>query len=614
MGLIRILMTPVGSSMISPQVSRTSTRPKRHHGHPGYAGYAWYRIRVNLEPGSDALALLMPMHVEDAYEVYLDGRKIGSYGKLIDPHLTYNQQPKLFPIPAEAITPGQPATLAIRFWSKPWEALPHRPNLYGGLRGVPLIGPSNLLRVFYQSVPGPFDDSWVIGGLFLSYPVQPSLYLGIGLVSIFLFFFSREKREYLWAGVALVGRGLLIAAIMVEIAGQIPEQLGDVAQQIALLLSVFSMPLAAMYLLSVPRPRWQRANLYVFALFLIAGLDQLGIMLGWLPSNETVNAIDSVLAWVPRTALAILLVLIAIDGIRNIGRKAWLVMIPGVLFAAHMLLFMFFPGVFTGVGILDPFLSAGVPVSVLFVFLIRFTEQQRENGRMVADLHQAREVQRLMIPEQWPHVPWLSIECEYCPSQEVGGDFFQIIPDPSDGSLLIVAGDVAGKGLQAGMLVAMLVGAVRNESVHTQDPLELLKTLNAGLCERQHAQATCLALRIEPDGSSTLASAGHLPPYLNGCPLEIEGALPLGMMEDAEFSVLAFQMSASDGLVIFSDGVVEARNAESELLGFERLAALTTQPAAAISRAAQSWGQNDDITVLTLTFAPVEVPHVSTRG
>jgi hypothetical protein len=63
----------------------------------------------------------------------------------------------------------------------------------------------------------------------------------------------------------------------------------------------------------------------------------------------------------------------------------------------------------------------------------------------------------------------------------VGGDFFQILPHPTNGSLLIVAGDVVGKGLQAGMLVALLVGAIRTSADFDPDPLVVLKVLNQRL-------------------------------------------------------------------------------------------------------------------------------------
>jgi serine phosphatase RsbU (regulator of sigma subunit) len=96
----------------------------------------------------------------------------------------------------------------------------------------------------------------------------------------------------------------------------------------------------------------------------------------------------------------------------------------------------------------------------------------------------------------------------------VGGDFFQILPHPTNGSMLIVAGDVVGKGLQAGMLVALLVGAIRTSADFDPDPLVVLKVLNQRLWGRSHAAATCLALRIAADGGAMLANAGHMPPYL----------------------------------------------------------------------------------------------------
>ncbi len=88
---------------------------------------------------------------------------------------------------------------------------------------------------------------------------------------------------------------------------------------------------------------------------------------------------------------------------------------------------------------------------------------------------------------------------------------------------------------------------------------------------RNDAQATCLALKIENDGTVTLANAGHMAPYLNGEAIEMEGALPLGMMENAEFSVMSFQLNPDDKLVLMSDGIAEATNVEGHLFGFERI-------------------------------------------
>jgi serine phosphatase RsbU (regulator of sigma subunit) len=175
-----------------------------------------------------------------------------------------------------------------------------------------------------------------------------------------------------------------------------------------------------------------------------------------------------------------------------------------------------------------------------------------------------------------------------------------------------VAGDVAGKGLQAGMTVAMLVGAIRTESEHRFDPIEILKQLNRRLMAQERAQATCVALLVQEDGAATLANAGHLPPYLNGVETSIEGSLPLGMIAEAQFPTEDFHLEPGDRLVLISDGLVEAQNEHGDLYGFDRVRQLlaTQASVAEMARAAQAFGQEDDITVLSLTFAPVGVAHV----
>jgi hypothetical protein len=78
--------------------------------------------------------------------------------------------------------------------------------------------------------------------------------------------------------------------------------------------------------------------------------------------------------------------------------------------------------------------------------------------------------------------------------------------------------------MQAGMLATLLVGSMRTAATFTRDPAIILATLNTRLCGK--GNATCLALRIASDGAAILINAGHLPPYLNGKELPMEGALP----------------------------------------------------------------------------------------
>ena len=141
----------------------------------------------------------------------------------------------------------------------------------------------------------------------------------------------------------------------------------------------------------------------------------------------------------------------------------------------------------------------------------------------------------------------------------------------------------------------------------------ILKALNQRLVGRNDAQATCLALRIAADGDATLANAGHMAPYLNGEPIAMEGALPLGMMESAEFSLMHFQLKPDDKLVLMSDGIAEATDAEGHLFGFERVHELlhTATTAAEVANAAQAFGQEDDISVISVTRTPVHEPALA---
>jgi serine phosphatase RsbU (regulator of sigma subunit) len=245
-------------------------------------------------------------------------------------------------------------------------------------------------------------------------------------------------------------------------------------------------------------------------------------------------------------------------------------------------------------------------IGTICVLLVRrLFVSVRKQRLMALDVKQAQELQKVILPEAQAHHPGLEIEAVFRPAREVGGDFFQVFPNTSGENLLIVAGDVAGKGLQAGMLVALTVGAIRTEAAHTGDPMQILKSLNSRLCGR--GMATCLAMTIDADGEVTLANAGHIPPYRNGESLQMEGSLPLGVFEGAEPSLMHFRLEGGDRLVLMSDGVLEAMDADGQLFGFERIHALlgSTSSAADVADAAQSFGQEDDISVISVTRTAV---------
>jgi serine phosphatase RsbU (regulator of sigma subunit) len=234
------------------------------------------------------------------------------------------------------------------------------------------------------------------------------------------------------------------------------------------------------------------------------------------------------------------------------------------------------------------------------------SENRRKQNALQQEFESARELQRVLIPETLPTLAGYSLTSGYLPAQQVGGDFFQIIPLEGNrlGSTVIVVGDVSGKGLKAAMAVSFIVGAVYALANILPGPGKLLSALNQRLLSRlQGGFATCVILLLHENGECVIASAGHPPPFLNDAELNIQGAFPLGLFPDVAFEETTIHLKPGDRCTLYTDGLLEARKADGELYGFDRLLALlSTRPNAAQAvDAAVEFGQDDDITVVTLT-------------
>ena len=238
--------------------------------------------------------------------------------------------------------------------------------------------------------------------------------------------------------------------------------------------------------------------------------------------------------------------------------------------------------------------------ATLVIYVRDLVEDRREKLRMSAEMEAARSVQQVLIPEANPDVPGFAIESVYRPFGEVGGDFFQILAT-KDGGVLVVIGDVSGKGMPAAMTVSLLVGTVRTLAHYTESPGEILAAMNLRMLGRSHGGfTTCLVLRADADGKLVVANAGHISPYLNGQELALENGLPLGLAAETTYAESVFEFAAGQQLTLITDGVVEARDKGGELFGFERTAEISGKSAEQIAGRAQAFGQDDDITVLTV--------------
>jgi hypothetical protein len=221
----------------------------------------------------------------------------------------------------------------------------------------------------------------------------------------------------------------------------------------------------------------------------------------------------------------------------------------------------------------------------------RSSLQDKEQARLQQEFAAAAQIQSLLVPAQSIE----GVDGVYHPAAEVGGDFYYaaVLPDQSR---LIAVGDVSGKGLKAAMLVSVVMGALRQS--RESSPAQLLADLNRVLLGQTGGGfVTACCARFDAAGKATVANAGHPSAYVDGKEIDVEAGLPLGIIDGA-----TYQESVASGtcFTFVTDGVVEAENAQRELFGFDRTREISTKTAQEIAQAAQAWGQNDDITVVTV--------------
>jgi hypothetical protein len=236
----------------------------------------------------------------------------------------------------------------------------------------------------------------------------------------------------------------------------------------------------------------------------------------------------------------------------------------------------------------------------LVVFVRALVADRSERQRMSRDLAAARAVQQVLIPESMPSTPGFEIHSVYRPFGELGGDFFQILP-LADQSVLVAIGDVSGKGLPAAMMVSLVVGTLHTLAEITNRPGELLAGLNRRMMGRSGGGfTTCLLFCAKQGGQVTFANAGHLCPYLEGREIALKSGLPLGLVGGCVYEETSLTLAVGATLTLVTDGVVEARDGKGELFGFERTERISSGLAEEIAGTAQAFGQDDDITALTV--------------
>lgn len=251
-------------------------------------------------------------------------------------------------------------------------------------------------------------------------------------------------------------------------------------------------------------------------------------------------------------------------------------------------------------------------------------EVQVEKRRLEREMQLARQIQQRLLPRQLPQVPGVELAACARTSQQVGGDYYDVLQEPG-GSLRLAIADVTGKGLPAALLMANLQACL-----HMAVPLALsLETstvhINRVVCENTEADRfiTFFQARYEPTTRQLVyVNAGHNPPLLLRASGEVlsltHGGLLLGVFPQAHYEAEQLSLTPGDVLVLYTDGVTEVANAKEELFGEERLlACLETHRNAsaqaiveAVRQAVEAFtgreaGYEDDFTLLVLKIVPL---------
>jgi sigma-B regulation protein RsbU (phosphoserine phosphatase) len=205
-------------------------------------------------------------------------------------------------------------------------------------------------------------------------------------------------------------------------------------------------------------------------------------------------------------------------------------------------------------------------------------QESLTQARLTAEIDFAADIQARLLPASLPSIAGLEIEAALTQAQRVGGDFYDVLPQP-DGDLIVVVADVAGKGLSSALLMAMTRAVIRSQ-VNLRPSVEDVLTLTNNDLYNDYTEvsmfATAFVARWDHDrGVLNYANAGHAPviyrPAPGGARLLPAHDLPLGVLQGISYQQRTLNLFAGDVVVILSDGFSEARDTDGQLFGLERL-------------------------------------------
>ena len=537
----------------------------------------WLRRSVDLPAWAAGMPLALTLGpVSPVYEVYVNGMRIGDTGPFFDDTVVHPARSRTHLIPAAAVAGRSRLTVAVRA----------RDYTFGSQTLTIFRGGSYLLTDT-RSARGQRDFD-VLGQ-------QRMLYTPVMVLSVLLFAFvvllgllwltNRGRTEPLWLGLLVAFRAWFDWRSFHFLTEDAAPPFAGSWQPLISEASLIELVLASVGL----RPGWWRALIWGVVVALAVTLEgqQWRLATRWM---DVVAILLVTWGWwrngglrqrpIPHL-MAGTLVLLALTRLNSGGLGL-------------------FPVFVNGAGYLwssQSSMTAAFAAILTTLLIINLGADRREGQRLASELEAARVVQQLLITGATAVQSGFAVESVYEPAQEVGGDFYQVLT-ASDGALLVVVGDVSGKGLKAALVVSMMAGVIRSHA--DLQPAALLGVMNDTVGEGSGGFVTAIVCRCGIDGELTIANAGHLNPYRNGVEIATEPGLPLGVALGLAYTETLAGVAAGETITLLTDGIVEAANPKGELFGFERTREISGKSAGEIADAAKAWGQNDDITVVTV--------------
>jgi serine phosphatase RsbU (regulator of sigma subunit) len=221
----------------------------------------------------------------------------------------------------------------------------------------------------------------------------------------------------------------------------------------------------------------------------------------------------------------------------------------------------------------------------------------------------AAEIQQRLMTVTVPDVPFAKVNAVSYACKDIGGDFFDLVY--TDGGLSLIVADVSGKGVSAAVVASILQGMLYSQLARDSSLPEMIAAVNRFLCDKVGGQkyATLVIARLLGSGELELINCGHVPPLLVSgdsiTKLE-DGNLPVGLVPNAEFQATRLQLKPGDRLLLVTDGVTEAEDAEGEFFGMERLESCGKDGFAAIEQAVTDFrgdtALTDDCTITEMIY------------